>query len=171
MTSVSQKQKFVIETLLKDREYVLLVSMTLLYLLPIWAFTYFPSQDGPVHLYNAALIQEFINPTHDIFQQYYLLNTNLDPTWFPHLILVALMYVFDPLISEKIFLTTYVVMFVFSVRYALGAINLNSRWLVFLAFPLIYSYILNMGFYANSVSYVLSFFVMGYWLRYSDNGH
>jgi hypothetical protein len=168
MTSVSQKQNFTIESLLKNREYVLLVSMTLLYLLPIWAFTYFPSQDGPAHLYNATLIQEFISPSHDIFQKYYQLNTNLVPTWFPHLILVALMYIFDPLTSEKIFLTFYVIIFISSVRYALGAINLNSRWLVFLAFPLIYSDILNMGFYANSVSYAMSFFVMGYWLRYSD---
>jgi hypothetical protein len=142
--------------------------MTLIYLLPVWAFKYFPSQDGPAHLYNAFLIHEFINPTHDIFQQYYLLNTNLNPTWFAHLLLVALMYVFDPLISEKVFLTFYVVLFIVSVRYALGAINPSSRWLVFLAFPLIYSYILNMGFYANSVSYVMSFFVLGYWLRYSD---
>jgi hypothetical protein len=153
---------------LKNRETVFLVGLTLLYLLPIWAFKYFPSQDGPAHIYNAFLIHEFINPTNDIFQQYYLLNTNLDPTWFAHLLLVALMYVFDPLISEKVFLTFYVVMFVVSVRYALGAINPNARWLIFLAFPLIYSYILNMGFYANSVSYVMTFFVLGYWLRHSD---
>lgn len=153
---------------LKNREKVLLTGMTFLYLLPIWAFKYFPSQDGPAHLYNAFLIHEFISPTHDIFQQYYHLNTNLDPTWFVHLILVALMFFFDPLISEKIFLTVYVVMFVVSVRYALGAINPRSRWLVFLAFPLIYSYILNMGFYANSISYPMSFFVLGYWFHYSS---
>lgn len=149
-------------------ENMLLFFMTLLYLLPIWGFQYFPSQDGPTHIYNATLIHEFINPEYNIFQKYYELNTNPDPTWFSHIILTLLMYVFDPEITEKLFLTFYVVMFIFSVRYALGVINPDSRWIVYMAFPLIYNYILYMGFYSCSISYAMSFFVIGYWLRYSN---
>jgi hypothetical protein len=149
-------------------EKMLFVGMTLLYLLPIWAFQYFPSQDGPTHIYNATIIHEFFHPEYSIFQQFYELNTHPDPTWFGHLILTLLLYVFDPEITEKLFLTFYVVMLVLSVRYALGVINPNSRWLAYLAFPLIYSYILYLGFYSFSMSYAMSFFVIGYWLQHSN---
>ncbi len=149
-------------------ENMLFIGMTLLYLLPIWAFQYFPSQDGPTHIYNATLIHEFIHPAYDVFQKYYELNRHPDPTWFGHLILTLLLYVFDPETTEKLFLTFYVVMFVFSVRYALGVINPDSRWIAYMAFPLIYNYILYMGFYSCSMSYAMSFFVIGYWLRHSS---
>ena len=36
-------------------ERVLFSILVLVYVLPVWAFRYFPTTDGPAHLYNAWL--------------------------------------------------------------------------------------------------------------------
>lgn len=145
---------------------LLFIILVCLYLLPIWSFEYFPTQDGPAHVYNAYLIKVFDLPEFSSFHEYYRLNDAINPTWLGHYMLVFLMDFFDPFTSEKVLVTFYVIIFLLSMMYALRVINPEASFLIFLMFPFVYCYILDMGFYACSISNAFAFFCIGYWLRH-----
>ena len=76
---------------LHPRENLLLLALIVAHLIPLWAFQYFPSQDGPVHIENANIILDYFQPDRAIFRVYYLFNKNPEPTWLGHLVLAGLM--------------------------------------------------------------------------------
>ena len=89
------------------------------------------------------------------------------------------MFVFPPLIAEKIFLSLYVILFPLAMHYFLNAVqpeqNASGRRvlqarpsLVILSFTFIYNYLLLMGFYNFAVSVPLFFLTLGYWYRHRD---
>ena len=151
----------------EDRIFLLLV---LLYLLPIWSIQFFPSQDGPSHVYNALIVKEYFNTNeYPLFQKYYDLNAKPMPNWFGHMIMAILMFIVDPLIAEKFLLTGYVLLFLLSGRYLLISVNPTKKWLALTFFPFVYNYLLNMGFY--NFSYSVGFFLLavGYWWNHHQN--
>jgi hypothetical protein len=142
------------------------LALILVHLIPIWAFTYFPSQDGPAHLNNATIIREY----HDrpIFREYYSLNKDLVPNWVGHLVLAGLMYLMPALVAEKMLLSGYVILLPISLCYVLRTIRPDGAFLTVLIFPFIYNLLLHMGFYNFSYSLVMFFFVVGYWLKHYE---
>src|SRR5262245_27031384 len=63
---------------LKDRGVLFFTLLILIHLVPIWSFTYFPSQDGPAHINNANILREYYQPDRSIFREYYSLNKNFE---------------------------------------------------------------------------------------------
>lgn len=163
------KTKFddLLRSIKEDRLSQLILILTLLHLIPIWAFKYFPSQDGPCHLENSYMLLHYFD-SDLIYSRYYDLNIAPFPNWFSHLTLASLMILFPPLIAEKILLTGYVLLFVCSMLYFLGSVDRESRPYVLLAFPFIYNYLLHMGFYNFSFSFPLMFLTIGWWFRRRD---
>ena len=153
---------------LDNRENLLFLALILAYLIPIWVFKYFPSQDGPTHIENARIIYDYFHSDRTIIREYYILNKNLEPAWLGHFVLASLMYLMPILIVEKIFLSGYVILLPLSIRYALRVIRPDSGFLTLLMFPFIYNYLLHMGFYSFSYSLPVFFFLMGYWIKYRD---
>lgn len=151
-----------------DPETILFLLLILLHLAPIWVFEYFPSQDGPSHLNNARIIQQYFNPDASLIREYFTLTHGPDPNWLGHLILAALMLLAPPLIVEKLLLSAYVILFPLSVRYAVRALRPESGFLAVLAFPFLYSFPLHMEFYYFCFSLALFFFTLGYWLRHRE---
>ena len=49
--------------------FIILLSI---HLIPIWAFEFFPSQDGPVHIENASVIRDYYHPERSIYAKYYV---------------------------------------------------------------------------------------------------
>jgi hypothetical protein len=84
---------------LSNRENLFLTALIIIYLMPIWAFKYFPLQDGPAHINNANIIREYHKRA--LFREYYVLNKEPVPNWFGHLILAGLMYFMPALVAEK----------------------------------------------------------------------
>jgi hypothetical protein len=154
---------------LSDRENLVFAVLIVLHLIPIWGFTYFPSQDGPAHLSNANIILEYYRPERTILRQYYRFNENLEPMWFGHLVLAGLLSMVPLLLAEKIFLSGYVILFPVAVRYALKAIRPESGLLAVLAFPFIYNLFFHAGFYSFVYSLALFFFAIGYWLKHREH--
>ena len=151
----------------EDRIFLLLV---LLYLLPIWSIQFFPSQDGPSHVYNALIVKEYFNTNeYPLFQKYYDLNAKPMPNWFGHAIMAMLMFIVNPLIAEKVLLSGYVLLFLLSGRYLLINVDPTKKWLALAFFPFVYNYLLNMGFY--NFSYSVGFFLLavGYWWKHHQN--
>jgi len=153
---------------LKHRQNLLFLALVVAHLIPLWAFQYFPSQDGPVHIENARIIVDYFHPDQAIFRKYYHFNANPEPTWLGHIVLACLMVIFPPFIVEKIFLSGYIILFPLSIRYALKSIRPGSEFLAFLLFPFIYNFPLHMGFYSFSYSLPVFFFLIGYWFKYRE---
>jgi hypothetical protein len=149
-----------------DHDTLLCLALILVHLIPIWAFTYFPSQDGPAHLNNATIIREY----HDrpVFREYYSLNKDLVPNWVGHLVLAGLMSLMPALVAEKMLLSGYVILLPISLCYVLRTIRPDGAFLTVLIFPFVYNFFLHMGFYNFSYSLVMFFVVVGYWLKHYE---
>ena len=151
---------------LKNRNHLLLGILILLHLLPLWLFPYFPSQDGPTHVYNAYVIKSYHQRS--VLRRYYEFNGRIVPNWIGHFLMALLMGLVPVLTAEKILLSLYVILLPLSVCYALRALRKEAAFLTVLIFPFIYNYLLHKGFYNFCCSLPVYFWTVGYWLRYRD---
>jgi hypothetical protein len=138
------------------------------HLAPVWAFTVFPSQDGPAHLENANIIRRYDEPAHALFREYYSLRGRLEPNWAGHLALVGLMRVFEPRTAEKVLVTLCVLALPLAARYAMSAFPSRDPWPALLLMPFTLSWFVHMGFYYFSLSLALFLVAVGYWLRHQE---
>lgn len=153
-------------TSLTKAEKVFLLFCSGLYLVPIWAFKYFPTQDGPVHLENVMVLSQYFGPVGDIWRQYYTINTCFVPTWLGHLAFCGLMQIIPPLFAEKIFLTIYIVGMISAFYYCVRSLDRSSGFCVVLIFPFLYNHLFHMGFYSFSCSFILYLVLIGYFFRH-----
>jgi len=144
------------------------LGLVFIFLIPIWVFEYFPSQDGPTHIANALTFLEYFNSEYTVFREYYVINYSLTPTWFTHLILAGLISIFSPTIAEKVFLSTYIILFPIAIRYTLLSIKPSASFLSFFAYPFIFNLLLHLGFYSFCFSLIMFFFVIGYWIKHQE---
>jgi hypothetical protein len=151
---------------LLDLERLFFVAMVVLHVVPIWVFPYFPSQDGPVHVFNASVIRDYDAPSSGLLREYFTLNPSPVPTWFVDLLLTALLCLVPHHVAEKVLLTAYVALFPLGMRYSILGINRRARFLSIMAFPFIYNWFFQMGFYGFSLGLPTMFFAVGYWLRH-----
>ena len=143
----------------------IVAGLILLYLVPIWAFQYIPTQDGPSHLNNAQILSQFTNPAYN-FQRIYDLRLNPFPNWLSHASLAVLMKIFSPLAAEKILLSLYVIGFPLAFIYFVGAVDPAKKALGLFSFAFIYNYMFMMGFDNFVFSIPLAFWALGYfWKR------
>jgi hypothetical protein len=146
-------------------ENLLFWGLLALYVLPLWAFPFFPSQDGPDHQAVSFILRQYGHPGAGVLGQYYRLNHEALPNWFFFFLESrALSFLAVPL-AEKLLLTAYVVLFPVAVRYALRGIDRQASFLAVLAFPFVYNFMFHMGFFNFCFSLPVFFFAVGYWLR------
>ena len=150
-------------------EKVLFFFLIIVSLSPVWIYTFFPTQDGPVHLENANIILQLISSHDSIYNDYFMLNLSSVSNWLLQLILAGLISFFPIMIAEKILISGFVILFPISFRYCLKSINPNTTFLSFISFSFIFSYPFCMGFYGFSYSMILFFISFGYWWKYKEN--
>ena len=146
--------------------------LLILYLLPIWIFAYFPTQDGPSHVYNALVLKEYSDHANYKIRDAWKLNITIFPNWLSHIVLAALLYIFPPVISEKVLLTIAIGMIPISFFYFLNAVHKEKKdrfMYAWLGFPFAYNYLLYMGFYNFTLSIAFFFFSFGFWWKHKDN--
>lgn len=155
--------------LAKDRKILILfVVMIVIHLIPIWKFAYFPTQDGPSHIYNSQVLKDFRDSEYQ-FSDYYKLNIKPFPNWISYIILAGFQFIFSPIVSERLFLTIYVVVMAISFYYFLGVFGHKRRIFAFISFPFIYNFLFLMGFYNFAISVPLMFFSIGYFWKHKDS--
>jgi hypothetical protein len=146
----------------------LLWVLTSIAIVPIWSFKYFPTTDGGAHVANADVLLQYSRPAGAMYRQYYELNPRPVPNSLGHFMLAVLMAVLPPLVAEKVFISAYLILLPFSVRYAARSIKRSSGWVAILAIPLSLNWIFHQGFYNFLMSVVIFFFLLGYWLRHRE---
>ena len=153
-------------------EGLLFAILLILHVAPIWAFRFFPTQDGPGHQALAFILRQYDRPDAGFLRQYYALNREALPNEFIFFLMNHVLGFLPVPITEKVLLTLYVILFPLSVRYALRGIanpGINrAGFLAILSFPFIYNYTLHMGFFNFSFSLPAFFFTVGYWLRHGE---
>ncbi|MCC3154085.1 hypothetical protein Q3A66_14255 [Hymenobacter sp. BT770] len=137
-----------------------------MHLLPVWAFRYFVSTDGAAHLYNAWVLKAMLLDPQSRFRVLLDFNLNPEPNYLSHALLAGLLTVLPPWLAEKVVLTLYVAGLPLAVRYLLQSWQPAAGFLAVLAFPLIYSVVLQWGFYNFCLSMVVLLLALGYWKRH-----
>ncbi|MDE0326524.1 MAG: hypothetical protein OXN27_21570 [Candidatus Poribacteria bacterium] len=148
--------------------YVTVIVLMVVHLLPVWGFKYFPTQDGASHIYNAYVVKEYHKHENYRLREVYELNATVFPNWTSHALLVLLLYVFPPLVCEKIVLTLCISLLPLSLLYFLNGVQKKNMVFGLLGFLFAYNYLLHMGFYNFVLSMSLFFFTLGYWWRVKD---
>ncbi len=149
-------------------EGLLFAILLILHVAPIWAFRFFPTQDGPGHQALAFILRQFDRPEAGILRQYYALNREALPNEFIFFLMNHVLGFLTVPVTEKVLLTLYLVLLPISVRYALRGINQRAGFLAILSFPFLYNFTLHMGFFNFSFSLPAFFFTVGYWLRHGE---
>ena len=149
--------------------YVTVIVLLVIHLLPVWGFKYFPTQDGASHIYNSYVLKEYHKHENYRLREVYELNATLFPNWTSHLLLASLLYVFPPLVCEKIVLTLCIGLLPLSLFYFLNGVEKRNMVFGLVGFIYAYNYLLHMGFYNFVLSMSLFFFSLGYWWRVKDN--
>ncbi len=134
-------------------------------LVPVWAFPYFPSQDGPTHVENARILLDYARPDQQALRVFYERSLDPVPNWLSHLSLSALLTVFAPRSADKIFLSLYVLALPLAFSYAVRSFPPVGSSRMLFVLPFVYNNFLYLGFYNLVFSAVPYLLVMGYWLR------
>ncbi len=148
-------------------ETLLFWALLVLHLLPIWIFSYTPTQDGPGHQAVTAILRQYDLPGAGLLRQYYLPNREALPNWLIFFLMGRVLGFLTVPLAEKAVLTAYVLLLPLSARYALRSIDPRSGFLAVLAFPFVYNYLFNMGFFNFCWSLAAFLFTVGFWLRYA----
>jgi len=150
-------------------KHYLIIALFVIHLMPLWIFKYFPSQDGPSHIYNAKVLKEYHKHENYKLRDVFKLNLTIFPNWTSHPVMAFLLYFFPPIVTEKILLTFCVGLLPLSLFYFLGAIDKRKMLFGLLGFLFAYHYLLLMGFYNFTFSVPLFFFALGYWWKHRND--
>lgn len=149
-------------------KHIIIIVLLIMHLLPIWLFKYFPTQDGSSHVYNAYVLKDYHKHENYRLREVYKLNLTIFPNWASHIILALLMYIFPPIICEKILVSICITFLPISLFYFLNGVRRGKAFLGLIGFIYAYNYLLHMGFYNFTLSIPLFFFALGYWWRRKD---
>ena len=134
---------------------------------PFWIFQNFPSQDGPSHLYNAVVLDDYGKDP--IYRDYYSIHFPIAGNVATQLVFLGILKLTSsPPLAEKIFLTAYAILLPFCLRYLLGCVTSQANVFSLFAFLLIPNLFLHMGFWNFCVSIPIALFALGYYIRHKD---
>lgn len=149
-------------------ERLLFVLLIALHLLPLWLSPSFPSQDGPSHQGVAAILRHLNGPEGAPLRQLFAENREALPNGFVFWLLARVFGFVSVALAEKLLLSLYVILFPLALRYAVASIEPRGVFLSWLAFPFVYNFLLNMGFYNFCYSLAAFLFTVGFAWRMRD---
>ena len=106
--------------------------------LPILLFRFFPSMDGPAHLYNANVLSQLCRDQSEVLHHYYTINPALVPNWTSHVLLAGFKVFLPAFLAEKVLLLLYVVGLPLTFRKFISCIAPSQSALTYIIFPFIY---------------------------------
>ena len=146
-------------------EAILFLIAVSIHLFPILSLSPFVTLDGPAHLYNSKLIREMFFNNGNVAHHFFRFNGYPEPNWSGHFMMCILGSIFTPIYTEKIFLSTIVILLAYGFRYLTNALAPSQRWLSWLVFPWIFNFPFLLGFFNYTIAICLWFFVLGFWIK------
>lgn len=117
----------------------------------VWVLPYFPTQDGPSHIYNLVILDDLLHGGKE-WGEFFTYKLHAVPNLGFHLIAYPLLQLFPPLITEKIFITIHILLMGACVPFFLRSFDKPVFPLSFLVFPVIFNFNLMMGFYSYTIA-------------------
>jgi len=136
-------------------------------LIPVICFRFFPTVDGPAHLYNSRIMVELFKNSNSPVNQFINFNPNITPNCLGHYILSFFLIFFPGFIAEKAILIIYLAGLPLSIRHLFKTFGIKNNYLIYLVFTFTYSFLFYYGFYNFNIGLVLLFFGLSLWLKYS----
>jgi hypothetical protein len=130
---------------------------------PIWAFPYFPSQDGPSHLYNASVLANY--SSQPLYREYYIARITPAGNVLFELSLAGLIKFLSPALVEKLILTGYIVLFSLAFLALLQVVGPNARLFSLFAFVFVANNFFQVGFWSFVYSIPVALLALRYYLR------
>jgi hypothetical protein len=151
---------------------LLLGLISLAYCVWILSLPLFPTQDGPMHLYYARIMQALLlHRDPGIFPQYFVIKHLFPPYSLYYYLLLALSTVMSLVSADKVVICLYVVLFLFGFRYLARSVGREGRQsgnvMALLITPVVLNWPLGMGFVNFCLSTALSLWTLGLWCRVS----
>jgi hypothetical protein len=134
------------------------------HLIPIWTASYFPSQDGPEHAYNAVVLRDLGRPDRPGFNRFFRVNHRPVPNWTTALITRGLLSLVSPVVADKLLVSGYLASFFATAVYAVWRLRAAPPWGALVVLPFGFNYFLFMGFYNFCLGLTVLLLVVGYWL-------
>lgn len=126
---------------------VIFVLFAILNIWPIWFSNYFPTVDGPSHLYNAKLIGELWNGN-SFFQSFLEINQEWVPNWTGHFLLAILIKFGLPVfVAHKILLSLIALGIPLAFKKLLKELGSPITGISFFSLIFVYTFLFGMGFY------------------------
>lgn len=140
--------------------------MAVLECVPFWILPFFPSQDGPSHLYNAAVLANYWKePAYQAFYSMHVPVPGNIAAQAAHALLVVAGL--PPAWGERLLLTTYMLALPASLLYLLRGLKSASDVFAFFGILLAPSWFLHMGFYNFCFALPLALAASGFYIRHS----
>jgi hypothetical protein len=126
---------------------------------------FYPSMDGPSHLYNSKLIAHLLKGDSPAINEFYTLNKMIIPNWTSHFILSLFNLFLPAWVAEKILLVFYLCGISISFRLLIKQLCPDNPAMSLFIIPFAYSFLFYLGFYNYCLSFVFLFFTLFYWLK------
>jgi hypothetical protein len=143
----------------------MLAALTAAALVPVWLFRYFPTQDGPSHLYNAFVLARLDQP---LIREFFQLRLALFPNWTTYLLMAPLTRVLPPLVVQQIVLSLCVIAIPAATLYLQKSFKEESDATVLLGAILSFSYLFFLGFFNFILAAALFAVTVGHWQRHHN---
>jgi hypothetical protein len=126
---------------------------------------FYPTMDGPSHLYNSNLINNLIFGKTNFISEYFILNKTILPNWIGFFILSVFNLFLPAWIGEKILLLLYLVGITISFRLLIKQLCPQNFGLSIFIFPFAYSFLFYLGFYNFCFSFIFLFLTIYFWIK------
>ena len=96
----------------------------------VWFLPYFPTQDGPSHIYNLVILHDLLNGGKE-WGEIFSYQLHAIPNLGFNLLTYPMLHFLHPLTAEKLFLSIYIVLMGCSIPFFLHVFNKPSMPLSF----------------------------------------
>ncbi len=144
---------------------ILFLILIILNSLPILLFSYYPSLDGPVHIYNTNLLREIILFNNDSINQFFTLNAEIIPNWTSHFVLFILRLVFSSSIADKILLLLIAFSLPITIYNLIDRIAPHNIKFSVFSLPFVYTFLFGLGFYNFCLGVIVFLITLSYWIN------
>ncbi len=146
--------------------YTVCIFIFIIALIPLWYFKYFPTLDGPSHLYNASIIRELWFGDKDFYNSFFRFNPQPVPNWTGHLLAVILGIFLPVWLVEKIIVLSFAVGIPFGIISLLKNLSITPSWSMLLLLPFTYTLILYLGFFNFMIALALMFVALAWMIKW-----
>lgn len=129
---------------------------------------FYPTLDGPAHLYNAQLLKCYLLGDEAV-RAWFALHPLPVPNWLDHALLAGLLTVLPGWLAEKTLVLIYIAGMAIGFRRLMRTVAPGNEPLSLLVFPLIHGCLFNMGFFNFSTGVALWFFAVAEGLKWLED--